>query len=96
MDDKVAVRPSVSFEVEKIIGMSIGSDNVRNYHVQWAPTWVSGLNLVGCEHLIQHFLQQKQNPKVIGEQVKQHQQPDQVQGLEHQQEQEKPMGSSCW
>ena len=49
-------RPSVRFEVEKIIGVS--SDG--NYQVQWAPAWVSKFHLVGCEHLIQEFLQQQQ------------------------------------
>ena len=51
-------KPSVRFEVEKVIGISIDS-NSRTYQVQWAPSWVSGYHLVGCEHLIQQFLQQQ-------------------------------------
>ena len=48
-------RPQVCFEVEKVIGVS--SDG--SYQVQWAPAWVSKFHLVGCEHLIQEFLQQQ-------------------------------------
>jgi len=47
--------PHIRFEVEKVIGIS--SDG--NYQVQWAPAWVSKFHLVGCEHLIQEFLQQQ-------------------------------------
>ena len=47
--------PHVHFEVEKIIGIS----NDGSYQVQWAPAWVSRFHLVGCEHLIQEFLQQQ-------------------------------------
>merc|ERR1712200_260703 len=39
--------------------MSVGTGNVRTYQVQWAPAWVSGLHLVGCEHLIEEFLQKQ-------------------------------------
>lgn len=49
--------PSVSFQIEKIIGVSKGSGNVHTYQVQWAPCWVSGIHLVGCEKLIKEFLQ---------------------------------------
>jgi len=45
--------------VQKIIGVSIGEGNVRNYQVQWAPTWISGIQLVGCEHLIEEFMHQQ-------------------------------------
>ena len=31
--------------------------SVRSYQVQWAPAWVSAPHLIGCEHLIQEFLQ---------------------------------------
>ena len=51
--------PHIRFEVEKVIGVS--SDG--NYQVQWAPAWVSKFHLVGCEHLIQEFLQQQQQPQ---------------------------------
>ena len=34
----------------------MGTGNMRSYHVQYAPVWVSGMHLVGCEHLIQEFL----------------------------------------
>ena len=47
--------PHLRFEVEKVIGVS--SDG--NYQVQWAPAWVSKFHLVGCEHLIQEFLQRQ-------------------------------------
>ena len=50
--------PSVCFQVEKIIGVSVAAGNVRNYQVQWAPTWVSGLHLVGCDDLIASFYSQ--------------------------------------
>lgn len=49
------MKPSVCFEIQKIIGISCDG-NVRNYQVQWAPTWISGIQLVGCEHLIDDFL----------------------------------------
>jgi len=49
------MRPSVCFVVEKIIGVSSGDGNMKNYQVQWAPTWVSSSNLVGCQHLIEEF-----------------------------------------
>jgi len=60
MDSSASI-PSVCFTVEKIIGISSGGDgNTRNYHVQWAPTWVSSWNLRGCEKLIQQFLREQQ------------------------------------
>ena len=70
-------RPSVRFEVEKIIGVS--SDG--NYQVQWAPAWVSKFHLVGCEHLIQEFLQQQQQQQQQKPQQKkqqEHEQPSEV------------------
>ena len=48
--------PSVCFQVQKIIGVSIGDGNTRNYQVQWAPTWINSANLLGCEHLIDEFV----------------------------------------
>lgn len=54
----VHFRPHAFFEVEKIIGVSNGSGSMTTYQVQWAPTWVCGLSLVGCEHLIEEFLKQ--------------------------------------
>jgi len=59
MAGKLRIRPSMCFEIEKVIGVSIGTGNVRTYQVQWAPAWVSGLHLVGCEHLIEEFLQKQ-------------------------------------
>ena len=53
------IKPSVCFEIEKIIGVSISEENVRSYQVQWAPTWVTCLNLVGCERLIEEFDKQQ-------------------------------------
>ena len=29
--------------------------NMKNYKVQWAPTWVSEIYLIGCERLITQF-----------------------------------------
>ena len=55
MDEFVESMPCVCFEVEKVIAIS----NDGNYQVQWAPVWVSRLHLVGCEHLIQEFLQRQ-------------------------------------
>ena len=51
-------KPRMCFEIERVIGVS-SEGNVRSYQVQWAPAWVSGYHLVGCEHLIQEFLQQQ-------------------------------------
>merc|ERR1711962_226245 len=53
MDSKP--RASFEFEVEKVVGISADG----RYQVQWAPAWVSKFHLVGCEHLIQEFLQQQ-------------------------------------
>ena len=50
------VGPSVCYKVEKIIGVSVGEGNVRNYHVQWEPSWINGVHLIGCEPLIEEFL----------------------------------------
>lgn len=51
--------PSVSFQVEKIIDVVTVEGNVKNFKVQWAPSWVSSLNLFGCEKLIKDFLNQR-------------------------------------
>jgi len=77
-DIKMMFQPSVCFAVEKVIGVSVGEGNVKNYQVQWAPTWVSGLNLMGCEHLIEEFLQQQQQLQQQQEHLQQ-QQPQQQQ-----------------
>ena len=94
---EASFKPSVRFEVEKIIGVS--SDG--NYQVQWAPAWVSKFHLVGCEHLIQEFLQQQQQqsqtqaqPRQQPEKSQQQQHPQQQkqkkQQLKQQQEQQQP------
>ena len=62
-------KPRICFEVEKVIGVS--SDG--SYQVQWAPAWVSKYHLVGCEHLIQEFLQQQQQQQEQQEQQQQQQ-----------------------
>jgi len=52
-----SIRPSVCFEVQKIIGVSFSNDGTtRNFHIQWAPTWISDAQLVGCEELINKFM----------------------------------------
>ena len=52
----VSIGPSVCYKVDKIIGMSVGEGNVRNYQVQWSPLWISSVHLVGCENLIEEFI----------------------------------------
>ena len=54
-----SISPSVCFVIEKIIDVCEGDGNMKNYKVQWTPTWISSSNLVGCQHLIEEFLQQK-------------------------------------
>merc|ERR1711962_1067740 len=49
--------PRVTFEFEVDRILSISADG--RYEVQWAPAWVSKFHLVGCEHLIQEFLQEQ-------------------------------------
>jgi len=49
--------PRMCFEVKKVVGVS--SDGC--YQVQWAPSWVSKFHLVGCEHLIQEYLDRQKN-----------------------------------
>merc|ERR1712013_724372 len=73
MSESLGSRPLMCFEVEKVIGVS--SDG--NYQVQWAPAWVSKLHLVGCEHLIQEFLQRQQQQQPQEQQQKQQQQQPQ-------------------
>lgn len=51
--------PRASFEIQKIVDISFVDGKVRNYKVQWAPTWVSGIQLFGCEHLVREYLQQQ-------------------------------------
>jgi len=60
MDHPARNVPRVQFEVQKIIGISVGSGNVRTYQVEWAPVWLSAHHLIGCEHLIDEFLQNQQ------------------------------------
>merc|ERR1711962_612744 len=50
--------PRVTFEFEVDRILSISADG--RYQVQWAPAWVSKFHLVGCEHLIQEYIQQQQ------------------------------------
>ena len=77
-------RPRVCYEVEKVIGIS-SEGNVRTYHVQWSPSWVSGHHLVGCEHLIQQYLEQQHREEI--KQSKQHEkQQRQQKFLEEQQQ----------
>ena len=75
-------RPIMCFEVEKVIGVS----NDGSYQVQWAPAWVSKFHLVGCEHLIQEFLQRQQQQQQEQEDQKQSQ--SQPQQYYHQQQQQ--------
>merc|ERR1712241_1171854 len=59
MDGVVAsVRPSMSFEIEKILGITC-EGNLVNYRIQWAPVWVTASHLVGCEQMIEEFKQQQ-------------------------------------
>ena len=54
--------PRVSFEVVEVLAVSTEGNTPPCYKVQWAPAWVSGYHMVGCENLIQEFLQkQKEN-----------------------------------
>merc|ERR1711879_780347 len=50
---------SFTFQVEKITGVAVDEKNNKSYEVQWAPNWVSSCNLIGCEKLIEQFLQQQ-------------------------------------
>jgi len=52
---ELKARVCSEFEIERIIGIS----DDGKYQVQWAPAWVSKNRLVGCDHLIQEFLQQE-------------------------------------
>lgn len=79
------VQASVCFEVEEILGVSVGIGNVKNYCVRWAPTWVSALNLVGCEQLIEQFLQQQKQEE---EKQKQQEEEEQQQQQREQQQQQ--------
>jgi len=54
------LRPSVSFDIQKVIGVSVCSDNSKLYHVQLLPLWIRAENLVGCEHLIERFVESEQ------------------------------------
>jgi len=57
-------QPSVCFTVEKIIGVSHGYGNMKTFQVQWSPSWVSSAHLVGCEKLLQEFLNQQQQQQL--------------------------------
>ena len=69
MDHTERSVPRVQFEVQKIIGISVGVGNVRTYQVEWAPAWVSGYHLIGCEHLIDEFLQKQQHKDSVESEV---------------------------
>lgn len=58
MDPRFHSRPPpiACFEISKIIGIASGDGSLCHYQVQWAPTWISGRYLVGCQHLIDDFL----------------------------------------
>ena len=63
-------KPSVSFEVSKIIAISANDGRCRSYQVQWAPSWISELQLVGCEDLIKTFEhQQTKNRNIKAEEI---------------------------
>ena len=90
MSETFGSRAVMCFEVEKVIGVS--SDG--NYQVQWAPAWVSKFHLVGCEHLIQEFIQrnqQKQQQQQPQHQQQQQQQPQQPQELQSLQQRQRPL-----
>lgn len=55
MEDPLSLKPRAYFEIEKILGIS----NDGSYHVQWATTWVSKYHLIGCEHLVDEYIQQQ-------------------------------------
>ena len=79
------VRPSVCYEVQKILGVTMDEcSNVTSYRVQWAPAWVTSNHLVGCEHLLHEFMNKQQK------QQKQ-QQLKQLQQQHNQQQQYKPV-----
>jgi outer membrane biosynthesis protein TonB len=56
MNSVTPLSPSACFKVSKIIGVSFGEGNLRNYQVEWEPSWVSHFHLVGCENLIEEFI----------------------------------------
>lgn len=64
MEDIPVMRPSICFDVQRIVGVSKGAGNVINYQVQWAPVWISSAHLVGCDHLIEEFY--KMQPGDLG------------------------------
>lgn len=49
------IKPSVFFQVQKILGVSMGMGNVPTYQVEWAPCWISSVHLLGCDTLIEEF-----------------------------------------
>ena len=59
VNNSSVVGPSLCFQIQKVIGFSAGNGALPTYQVQWAPAWVSGHHLVGCEHLIEDFLQKQ-------------------------------------
>ena len=77
-------KPRICFEVQKVIGVS--SDGA--YQVQWAPAWVSKFHLVGCEHLIQEFLERQKQHNQQQEQ-EQHLHQHMIKQQQHQQQQER-------
>ena len=90
MDVSLESKPRVCFEVEKVIGVS-NAGNVRSYQVRYAPVWVSGVHLLGCEHLIDQFIMQQEEEQVVQHKpqyTQQHKQNQQQQQQQHQQHQE--------
>merc|ERR1712013_909681 len=87
MSESFGSRPLICFEVEKVIGVS--SDGA--YQVQWAPAWVSKFHLVGCEHLIQEFLerQKQHSQQEQQEQQQQHLHQQMIKQQQHQQQNER-------
>ena len=73
------IRPSAHFEVERILSVSsVGTSRI--YQVQWSPTWICGEQLVGCEQMIEQFIQRQL--------VEEQNQPLQQQQEQHKRQQE--------
>merc|ERR1712013_244157 len=54
--DEGSCTPHACFKVERVVGV-MREGNVCLYQVQWAPSWVSAFHLVGCEHLIEEYVE---------------------------------------
>merc|ERR1711953_781662 len=81
--DTTTVGPCVCFKGSKIVGVSIGQGNLRNYQVQWEPSWISAMHLVGCEKLIEEFIR-GQSGDMKTDDITSHEIP--LQQQEHQQQ----------